>query len=310
MSDFNCRTTSSEACPIPKTASLPSSLCLAGHFPKQTMNVFSDTFSFFSASIDSLGQEYGQSQSQSFCDDKDCTGEFLNMKPSKQDDEDDFPLAKCNSLLQDIMGDDGNSALSANDLDDFTELMRAPLETASTQDTFSGLVKAPVQTAPSRLPEEKALASMKSADIPPVFRIPMVSQPPTSFQVPKRPTLTVPSLAKAAGCGSLVHSGGCERSFEAREVETDLADRVAPVTSAFTLVPPLTCAPLPSPDAADRARQVACKQQRLYARQKLDSKDMQWKEAAATAKVSSKAKHPKRQKVAKNRCIWTPASQL
>ena len=204
MSDFNCRTTSSEACPIPKTASLPSSLCLAGHFPKQTMNVFSDTFSFFSASIDSLGQEYGQSQSQSFCDDKDCTGEFLNMKPSKQDDEDDFPLAKCNSLLQDIMGDDGNSALSANDLDDFTELMRAPLETASTQDTFSGLVKAPVQTAPSRLPEEKALASMKSADIPPVFRIPMVSQPPTSFQVPKRPTLTVPSLAKAAGCGCLV----------------------------------------------------------------------------------------------------------
>jgi len=120
----------------------------------------------------------------------------------------------------------------------------------------------------------------------------------------------VPSLAKAAGCGSLVHSGGCERSFEAREVETDLADRVAPVTSAFTLVPPLTCAPLPSPDAADRARQVACKQQRLYARQKLDSKGMQWKEAAATAKVSSKAKHPKRQKVAKNRCIWTPASQL
>jgi hypothetical protein len=290
------------------------------------MNVFSDTISFFSASIDSLWQEYDQS----FCDDTACTSEFPNMEPSTQDIEDDFPLATCDNLLQDIMGDDGDSIKSANDLDGFAKLMRAPLETASTQDTFSGLVKAPVQLAPSQRPEKKALATVKSADIPPVFKIPVMSRPPAPLQVPMRPTLTVPSLAKAAGCGCLVHSGGCERRFQAHEVGPGLVARVAPVVNAFTMVPLMPCKPLPSPDAADRARQAACKQQRLYARQKLDAKRLRWKKAAATFAQANAAqpydtklsKYPKRQQAAngrsrkggkfqkENKGVFLPASQL
>jgi len=279
---------------------------------------------------DSLWQEFVRG----FSDDAECMDELANLATSNsgagQDSYFDFPLAKCNSLLQDIMGDDGNSALSANDLDDFTELMRAPLETVSTQDTFSGLVKAPVQLAPWQSPEEKALATVKSADIPPVFRIPVMSRPPVPLQVPKRPTLTVPSLAKAASCGSLVHSGGCERSFQAHEVGLGLVARVAPVVSAFTLVPLMPFKVSHSSDAADRARQVACKQQRLYARQKLDAKRLRWKKAAATLAKANVArtgdtklsKYPKRQQAAngrsrtggkfqkENKGVFLPASQL
>jgi hypothetical protein len=270
------------------------------------MNVFSDTISFFSASIDSLWQEYGQS----FCDDTACTSEFPNMEPSTQDIEDDFPLATCDNLDRDIMVDDGDYIKSANDLGDFSELMRAPLETASTQDTCSGLAKATVQAAPSQRPEEKALATVKSADIPPVFKIPVVNQPPTPVQVPKRPTLTVPSLAKAAGCGSSTSGGGWGRSFHAQEVGQGLIARGASAKNIFMMIPLLPCKASFSSEAADRARQVACKQQRLYARQKLDAKRLRWKQAAATLAQANAAvtggntklsKYPKRQQAANGR---------
>ena len=276
--------------------------------------------------VDSLWQELVQG----FSDDKDCTNEIANLAWRNRDRDGANSVVNCDSLLEDLMGDCGKCEMTANDLDDFSELMRAPLETGSTLDTFSGLVKAPVQLAPWQSPEEKALATVKSADIPPVFRIPVMSRPPVPLQVPKRPTLTVPSLAKAASCGSLVHSGGCERSFQAHEVGLGLVARVAPVVSAFTLVPLMPFKVSHSSDAADRARQVACKQQRLYARQKLDAKRLRCKKAAATlaqvnaARSSDKklSKYPKRQQAAngrsrtggkfqkENKGVFLPASQL
>ena len=80
---------------------------------------------------------------------------------------------------------------------------------------------------------------------------------------------------------------------------------------------------LPASAAADRARQLACKQQRLYAQQKLDAKRLRWKEVAATTKANCKSMFPERQKAAVNRShtggakfreenkgVWLPASQL
>lgn len=102
-----------------------------------------------------------------------------------------------------------------------------------------------------------------------------------------------------------------------------LIARSVSIEGASALNPQLPVNLLPASAAADRARQLACKQQRLYAQQKLDAKRLRWKEVAATTKANCKSMFPERQKAAVNRShtggakfreenkgVWLPASQL
>jgi len=245
--------------------------------------------------------------------------------------------------------------------DVFLERLQAPSDCGSSQDTFVGLPMAPSNDGSSffdsmlsQLALENSNASAKFADIPTLFKPPVLCREQTPLQLTKHKPFTVPGLPRP-GCGSSNYGGGLERRFEAHVAGAGFIARVAHAVGDFVLVPlsPLTPSPISGanlprtarnkrrsgirehgvcsgdgdllirlqralaasvfvptlPTAADRARHAACKQQRLYARQKLDAKRLRWKQAAATLADANAARsgdkkltnYPMRQQAANGR---------
>jgi len=165
---------------------------------------------------------------------------------ASQGSEGNFPLGKVNSLVEDVMGDDGDCAHGASDLDDFSELMWASLEPAA----FSVLEKASSTCAPPPLPLDKALPPVKSAEFRPVFRIPVASQVRAAPLPIARHAFTVPSVPTLGSSSSAANSVGVKRKFVPEEVGDVLVARVAPVVSALTMVPLSPVVPSLAPAAA------------------------------------------------------------
>lgn len=136
--------------------------------------------------------------------------------------------------------------------------------------------------------------------------------------VPLPPALLPPAAAAApkhvARARARAGGGACD----ACDTDGDLLASLRLAVAASFYVPSL-----PSP--ADRARQAACKQQRLDARRKLTAKQLRWKAAAAATAAETAAKptkYPQRRQAAgtrkrlsgkfqrENKGVFVPASQL
>ena len=201
--------------------------------------------------------------------------------------------------------------------------------------------------------------------VPSVFKIPVARSGPTSFPLAEPRTLVVSALPNAGtgGGGLRFEAQSVGAGYIARVAPAAGALTMVPLPPAL-LPPAAAAAPklfarararaggggasdvcdddgdllvslrlavaasfyvpsLPSP--ADRARQAACKLQRLEARRKLTAKQLRWKAAAAATAAETAAKptkYPQRRQAAgtrkrvsgkfqrENKGVFVPASQL